>query len=63
MMPEEVVQASIDLKARTTLPVHWSKFSLALHEWDEPFKRFSTEAEKKNIDYLKIKIGEIKIIN
>lgn len=63
MMPEEVVQASIDLKARKTLPVHWSKFSLALHEWDEPFKRFAIEAEKRNVDYLKIKIGEIKIIN
>jgi len=63
MMPEEVVQASIDLKARKTLPVHWSKFSLALHEWHEPFNRFSIEADKRNVNYLNIKIGEIKIIN
>lgn len=63
MMPEEVVQASLDLKARNTLPVHWSKFSLALHTWDEPFLRFSKEADKRNVNYLKTKIGKINIIN
>lgn len=63
MMPEQVVQASIDLKANITLPVHWSKFSLALHEWDEPIKRFTKEAELKKIKYLNPKIGEIQIIN
>lgn len=62
MMPEEVVQASIDLKTRKTLPVHWSKFSLALHTWDEPFIRFSKEAQKRNVNYLETKIGSINII-
>lgn len=62
MMPEQVVQAAIDLNARNTLPVHWSKFSLALHEWDEPFKRFSKEAKVRNLNYLEIKIGEVKSI-
>jgi L-ascorbate metabolism protein UlaG (beta-lactamase superfamily) len=62
MMPEEVVQASKDLNARVTLPVHWSKFSLSLHEWDEPIKRFSREAEKMNITYISPMIGEIQVI-
>lgn len=62
MMPEEVVQASIDLNANTTLPVHWSKFSLSLHEWDEPIKRFSNEADNKNIKYISPMIGEIQVL-
>jgi L-ascorbate metabolism protein UlaG (beta-lactamase superfamily) len=33
MMPEQTVQASIDLKAKVLLPVHWGKFRLALHPW------------------------------
>ncbi len=32
MMPEEAVQATIDLNAKVLIPVHWSKFSLALHD-------------------------------
>ena len=39
MMPEQTVQASIDLKAKTFMPVHWGKFALALHAWDEPIER------------------------
>ena len=39
MMPEEVVQAAKDLKAELLLPVHWAKFSLSLHAWNEPIER------------------------
>ncbi|SEN94936.1 L-ascorbate metabolism protein UlaG, beta-lactamase superfamily [Flavobacterium sp. CF108] len=35
-MPEDVVQAIQDLKAKRAFPVHSSKFSLSLHAWDEP---------------------------
>jgi L-ascorbate metabolism protein UlaG (beta-lactamase superfamily) len=42
MSPEEVVQAAIDLKAKRLLPVHWGKFALALHSWDEPIIRLSS---------------------
>lgn len=31
MMPEQTVQAAIDLKAKMLMPVHWGKFALALH--------------------------------
>lgn len=31
MMPEQTVQAAIDLKAKILMPVHWAKFALALH--------------------------------
>ena len=58
MMPEESVQASKDVKARIVLPVHWGKFSLAPHNWDEPITRFMKEAEDKNITVATPMIGE-----
>lgn len=39
MMPEEVAQAAKDLNTRVLLPVHWAKFSLSLHAWNEPIER------------------------
>jgi L-ascorbate metabolism protein UlaG (beta-lactamase superfamily) len=57
-MPEEVVQAGIDLKAKRILPVHWGKFSLSLHDWDEPIKRVTIEAAKKGMPVLHPMIGE-----
>lgn len=59
MMPEEVVQAAIDLKAKTLMPVHWSKFSLALHAWDEPIKLALAEGKKKNVPMVTPMIGQI----
>jgi L-ascorbate metabolism protein UlaG (beta-lactamase superfamily) len=58
MMPEEVVQASIDLKARQLLPVHWGKFSLGNHAWDEPISRLVKEADKRNVPVIHPMIGE-----
>jgi len=58
MMPEETVQAAIDLKAKKLLPVHWGKFSLAMHEWDEPIKRVLAKANELDVKILTPKIGE-----
>ncbi len=58
MMPEEVVQAALDLRARTLLPVHWSKFSLSTHAWDEPIIRLMAEAANKGVAVLHPMIGE-----
>lgn len=52
MMPEQVVQANLDLKAKKLLPVHWAKFKLALHDWDEPIKKVVAAAEKNNVSIL-----------
>jgi L-ascorbate metabolism protein UlaG (beta-lactamase superfamily) len=62
MMPEEVVQASIDLQAKVLMPVHWSKFQLSIHTWNEPIERVSKEAEKKNIKLTTPVIGQSIII-
>jgi len=58
MMPEETVQAAIDLKAKKLLPVHWGKFSLAMHAWDEPIKRVLAKANELNLPVLTPRIGE-----
>lgn len=58
MMPEETVQASADLRAKRLLPVHWAKFRLGLHPWDEPIKRATAAAEILGVEILHPMIGE-----
>lgn len=58
MMPEQTVQAAIDLKARTLMPVHWAKFALALHAWDEPIIRVTKEAKRLKQPIVHPMIGE-----
>lgn len=62
MMPEETVQASIDLKAKVLLPVHWGKFALAMHPWNEPIKRVLKKATELNVIVTTPMIGEPLII-
>lgn len=40
-LPNEVLQAAKDLKAKRLFPVHSSKFVLANHSWDEPLVKIS----------------------
>ena len=62
MMPEETVQASIDLKAKTLLPVHWAKFSLSLHPWNEPIERVIKKADELQVEITTPMIGEPVVI-
>lgn len=57
-MPEEVVQAAKDLHATTLLPVHWAKFKLAMHNWDEPILRVTAAAQKEGMPIVTPLIGE-----
>jgi len=58
MMPEETVQAAVDLGAKTLLPVHWGKFVLAMHDWNEPVKRVVAKAKDLNLNVATPQIGE-----
>lgn len=58
MMPEETVQAAIDLNAKELLPVHWGKFTLALHPWNEPIERVVKAANDRQLPVHTPKIGE-----
>jgi L-ascorbate metabolism protein UlaG (beta-lactamase superfamily) len=58
MIPEETAQAALDLKAKKLFPVHWSKFTMAFHDWNEPVKRVTAAANAKDLPYFTAKIGE-----
>jgi L-ascorbate metabolism protein UlaG (beta-lactamase superfamily) len=59
LMPEEVVQAAQDLRSKALLPVHWGKFTLALHAWDESIRRVTAEAKKRELCITTPRIGEV----
>jgi L-ascorbate metabolism protein UlaG (beta-lactamase superfamily) len=63
MMPEQTVQAALDLKAKVLLPVHWSKFTLAMHPWNEPVQRVLNAAASTNLKVTTPMIGEPVILN
>ena len=63
MMPEETVQASVDLRAKVLLPVHWGKFTLALHPWNDPIKRASIHAATLDVAITTPVIGEPVVLD
>lgn len=58
MMPEETVQAGQDLKATKVMPIHWGKFTMALHAWDDSIKRVTAAAKKAGVPLVTPMIGE-----
>lgn len=58
MFPEQTVQASIDLNAKKLLPVHWGKYRLALHNWDEPISKLVEAAKAKGVEVTTPMLGE-----
>lgn len=62
-LPEDVIQASIDVKAKNIIPVHSSKFALALHPWNEPLQKITNLAKDKELHLLTPMIGESVDLN
>ncbi len=58
MMPEQTVLAGADLNAKVVLPVHWAKFELSMHPWNESINRFVAAAAKSGVSYSTPLIGE-----
>jgi len=58
MMPEESVQAAMDVKASLSMPIHWGAFRLAPHAWTDPIERYVSKAQKENVLYVSPKVGE-----
>ncbi|HHK5533711.1 TPA: MBL fold metallo-hydrolase [Bacillus mobilis] len=58
MLPEETVQAHIDVKGDLLLPIHWGAFTLALHEWSDPIERVTKEAKRLGVKIATPQIGE-----
>jgi len=57
--PDEVAQATEELKARNMIPVHHSKFSLAKHPWKEPITRIVQYSQRRNYRLATPMIGEL----
>lgn len=62
MFPEQTVDAAIDLKAKVLMPVHWGKFSLAMHPWNEPIQRVIKAATDKQFPIIAPKLGETVVV-
>ncbi|RYZ41939.1 MAG: MBL fold metallo-hydrolase, partial [Sphingobacteriales bacterium] len=59
MLPEDVLTAASDLKAKKVFPVHSSKFKLALHAWDEPLESLSNLNRDRGLKLVTPMIGEV----
>lgn len=58
MMPEETVQATLDVRGKLLLPIHWGAFTLAMHPWTDPVTRVTAEAKKFKLPITTPMIGE-----
>ncbi|WNR42540.1 MBL fold metallo-hydrolase [Paenibacillus roseipurpureus] len=58
MMPEETVQAHLDVKGKVMLPIHWGAFTLALHDWNDPVIRAAKVAETLGVEMVVPQIGQ-----
>lgn len=62
-MPEQAVQAHLDLKGEEMMTIHWSKFQLSLHSWTEPIERAKVEALLQNVNLIIPVIGDVNEID
>lgn len=60
-LPEEAVQAAIDVGAKVSTPVHWGAFKLAPHHWQDPVERFAAAAKNKGITTAFPELGQLVI--
>jgi len=59
MLPEETVQAHLDVRGKTMIPIHWGAFTLALHAWTDPVERASQAAKRLGATVATPRIGEV----
>lgn len=62
MFPEETVQAALDLNAHVLMPVHWGKFTLAMHNWDDPILRVVKTGELEKLKLATPRLGEAVVL-
>ncbi|GAB6930507.1 MBL fold metallo-hydrolase [Paenibacillus sp. JCM 10914] len=62
MMPEQTVQAHLDVQARLLIPIHWGAFTLALHAWTDPIERIVTAARQMGVEIATPRIGQTVVL-
>jgi L-ascorbate metabolism protein UlaG (beta-lactamase superfamily) len=63
MIPEESVQAHLDVVGNNMMLIHWGAFTLAYHGWTEPVVRALRVAKESNVHLITPKIGELVLLN
>jgi L-ascorbate metabolism protein UlaG (beta-lactamase superfamily) len=63
MIPEQSVQANLDVNGKNMILMHWGAFTLANHGWKEPIERALIEAKKTDVNLLAPKIGETVLLD
>ncbi|MEM6643232.1 MAG: MBL fold metallo-hydrolase [Bacteroidota bacterium] len=58
MFPEETAQAHQDVNGKLLLPIHWGKFDLSLHPWQESVERLAKKADEIDIQLFTPEIGQ-----
>lgn len=58
LFPEQSVRVAADVGAKLIMPIHWGAFTLAMHTWNAPVKRFLARAKELNIPVTTPIIGE-----
>jgi L-ascorbate metabolism protein UlaG (beta-lactamase superfamily) len=58
LMPDEILNAAQELKAKRIFPVHSSKFVLGNHSWDEPLELITKNNESRKLNVITPMIGE-----
>ena len=58
MMPEQTIQARLDLGGKAVMPIHWGAFTLAPHEWYEPAERVLKAAQEAGVNLITPRIGD-----
>lgn len=58
LMPNEILQAAKELKAKRIFPIHSSKFILGNHAWDEPLELITENNKKEKLNIITPMIGE-----
>lgn len=63
MMPEESIQAHLDVRGKNMMLIHWGAFTLAYHGWTDPVERGLRVAKEREVQLITPKIGEIVLLN
>ena len=63
MVPEQSVQANLDVNGKTMILMHWGAFTLANHAWNEPIERALEEANEREVNMIAPKIGETVLLD
>lgn len=63
MVPEQAVQANLDVNGETMILMHWGAFTLANHAWNEPIKRALEEANEREVNIIAPMIGETVLLD